>query len=99
MHELDLYGVMVALYGYSGLVAPRLSFCNVCCHLPRFVLCSGCVPCSFSTHRAPGKKATVPIYKVLVEPCQESNSLQTYQHRSGRTYYQATGWFAQARSN
>jgi len=30
------------------------------------LLRSGCVPCSFSARRAPGKKATVPINKVLV---------------------------------
>jgi len=30
-------------------------------------LCSGCVPCSSSAHRTPGKKAVVPIYKVLVK--------------------------------
>jgi len=31
-----------------------------------------------STHRAPGKKATVPIYKVLVKPGRElSNSRPT----------------------
>jgi len=46
---------------------------------------SECVPCSSPAHRAPGKKAAVPIYKVLVRPGRESNS-RTYQHRSGRTY-------------
>ena len=33
-----------------------------------FCCCSGWVPCSSSVHRAPGKKAAVPIYKVLVRP-------------------------------
>ena len=37
---------------------------------PCSVLCS-------SVHRAPGKKATVPIYKVLVRPGQESTSRPT----------------------
>jgi len=46
------------------------------------------VPCSSSAHSAPGKKATVPIHKVLVRP---GRDLQTYQHRSGRTYQQGTG--------
>jgi len=40
-------------------------------------LCSDCVPCSSSVHRAPGKKATVPIYKVLVRPGQVSTSRPT----------------------
>jgi len=43
----------------------------------RLVLCSGSVPCISSTHCAPSKKATVPIYKVLVRPGQESNSRST----------------------
>jgi len=33
-----------------------------------FCCCSGWVPCSSSVHRASGKKAAVPIYKVLVRP-------------------------------
>ena len=63
---------MLALYNYNGFVTPRLSLYNF-----RFILCSGCVPCSSSAHRAPGKKGTVPIYKVLVRPGQESNSPPT----------------------
>ena len=42
---------MLALYNYNGLVTPRLSLYNF-----RFILCSGCVRCSSSAHRAPGKK-------------------------------------------
>ena len=45
--------------------------------LIRFVLWSGCVPSSSSAHRVPGKKAAVPIYKVLVRPGQETNSRPT----------------------
>ena len=41
------------------------------------LLCSGCVPCSSSAHRAPGKKAAVPIYKFLVSPGRETNSRPT----------------------
>jgi len=37
----------------------------------------GCVPCSSSAHRAPGEKAPVPIYKILVRPGQESTSRPT----------------------
>jgi len=40
-------------------------------------LCSWCVPCSSSAHRAPGKKAVVPIYKVLVRRGRETNSRPT----------------------
>jgi len=58
----------MALYNYSGLVAPLLSLYNAWFHLTRFVLWSGRVSCSSSAHRALGKKATVPIYKVLVRP-------------------------------
>jgi len=56
-----------------------MALCNysVWFHLTRFVWCSGCVPYSSSAHRAPGKKATVPIYKVLVIPGQESNARPT----------------------
>ena len=36
-----------------------------------------CVPCSSYAHHAPGKKATVSIYKVLVRPGWESNSRPT----------------------
>ena len=65
-------GLLLVLYNYNGLVAPRLTLYDV-----RFVLCSGCVPCSSSAHRGPGKKAAVPIYKVLARPGQESNSGHT----------------------
>jgi len=56
----------MALYNYIGHVALRLSLHNVWFHLTRFILRFGGVPCSFSAHRAPGKKA--PICKVLVRP-------------------------------
>jgi len=38
-----------------------------------FPLQACCIPCSSSTHPAPGKKATPLIYKVLVRPSRESN--------------------------
>ena len=41
------------------------------------LLCSVCVSCSSSTHRAPGKKVAVPIYNVLVRPGRDSNSRPT----------------------
>ena len=70
--------LLLALYNYLDLVAPRLvSLYNVWFHFTRFTFCSGCVSYSSSTHRAPGKKATVPIYKVLVRPGRESNSRPT----------------------
>ena len=65
-------GLLLALYNYNGLVAPGLSLYSGFI-FTRFLLCSGCVPCSSSVHRAPGKKATVPICKVLVRPGRESN--------------------------
>jgi len=70
-------GLLVALYNYNGLVAPGLRLHNFWVIYTRVVLCSVCVPCSSSVHRAPGKKATVPIDKVLVRPGQESNSRPT----------------------
>ena len=59
--------LLMALSKGSGLVAPQLSFFVQCPVLFDSVLflCSGCVKCSSSAHRAPGKKATVPIYMVL----------------------------------
>ena len=71
-------GLLLALCNYNGLIAPRLNFydfrfqftCFFCC-------CSGWVPCSSSVHRPSGKKAAVPIYKVLVRPGWESNSRPT----------------------
>jgi len=60
-------GLLLALYNCSSLVAPGLSLYN-----SWFVLSSGCVPCRSSAHRGPGKKAAVPLYKVLVKPGQES---------------------------
>ena len=72
-------GLLLALYNYNGLVAPGLSLYSGFI-FTRFLLCSGCVPCSSgcvpcssSVHRAPGKRATVPICKVLVRPGRESN--------------------------
>jgi len=46
----------------------------------QFLVCYyvlGVFPCSSSAHRAPGKKAAVPIYKVLERPGRESNSRPT----------------------
>jgi len=60
-------GLLLALYNCSSLAAPGLSLYN-----SWFVLSSGCVPCRSSAHRGPGKKAAVPLYKVLVKPGQES---------------------------
>ena len=65
----------LALYNYNGLVVPRLSFYIVWFHLARYSARSGCVPCSSSTQRAPGKKATVSIYKILVRPAAKSRTL------------------------
>ena len=67
----------MVLYNYSGLVAPRLRLYNVWYHLTRCFMCSDCVLCSSSAHRAPGKKVTVPIYKVFVRPGRESKSRLT----------------------
>jgi len=67
----------MALHNYNSLVALRLSLYNFCFHFTRFVLCSGCVPCSAYAHRAPGKKTAVPIYKVVVRTGRESNSRPT----------------------
>jgi len=36
-----------------------------------------CIPCSSSAHRAPGKQATVSMYKVLVRPGRDSNPRPT----------------------
>jgi len=69
--------LLLALYNYNGLVAPRLSLYNVWFHFARYSARSGCAPCSSSAHRAPGKKATVPIYMVWVRPGQESNPRPT----------------------
>ena len=57
--------MLFVFYKYSGPVAPRLSLCirSVCIWLGLL-----CVPRSTSAHRAPGKKATAPIYKVLERP-------------------------------
>jgi len=46
-------GLLLALYNYNGLVAPGLSLYSGFI-FTRFLLCSGCVPCSSSVHRAPG---------------------------------------------
>jgi len=64
--------LLLALYNYSGLEAPRLSLYNVWCVL-------GVFPAALphTVRRAPGKKATVPIYKVLARPGRESNSRPT----------------------
>ena len=67
-------GLLLALYYYNGLVAPGLSLYSGFI-FTRFVLCSGCVHCSSSAHRAPGKKATVPIYSCL--NCQLMTKLET----------------------
>ena len=48
---------LMALFNYVQCLVS----CDWC------VLCS-CVHCSSSAHLAPAKKATVPIYKVLVRP-------------------------------
>jgi len=45
----------MALHNCSGIATPRQGLCNVWYYLTRFVLCSGCVYCSSSTHRVPGK--------------------------------------------
>jgi len=60
---------VLALYNYYGLVAPRLSLHNFWFHIN-----SACFyvlrefPAALSAHRAPGEKAAVPMYKVLVRP-------------------------------
>ena len=65
-------GLLLALYNYNGLVAPRLSLYNFW-----FVFVLWMCPCNSSALRAPGKKGAVPIYKVLVRPSRESNSRPT----------------------
>jgi len=69
----------MALYNHNDLVAPRLSLHNVYSSLIwlGFVLWSGYVPCNSSGHREHGKKAAVPIYKVLARPGRESTSRPT----------------------
>jgi len=52
-------------------------------------LCSGCVPCSSFAHRAPGKKATVLIYKFLLRPSRDSNSRRTSTEADALTLDQA----------
>jgi len=67
-------GLSLGLHNCNGLVAPRQSLYNFCFISLGLFLCSGCVPCSSSAHRVPGKMAAVPIYKVLVRPGGKSNS-------------------------
>ena len=70
--------LLMAHHNYNGrLVASRLRFVQCLVSFDP-VSCSECVACCHSGHCAPGKKATVPIYKVLVRV-----ELSTYQHRSG----------------
>ena len=68
-------GLLLALYNYNGLVAPGLSLYSGFI-FTRFLLCSGCVPCSSgcvpcSFFRTPC--AWQEGYKVLVRPGRESN--------------------------
>jgi len=52
-----------------------------------------CIPCSSSAHRAPGKKATVPIYKVFVRPGRDSNPRPTSTEADALTT-ETTGWLS-----
>ena len=70
-------GLLLALYNYNGLVAPRLNFYSFRFHFTCLFLLLFWVPCSSSVHRASDKKAAVPTYKVLVRPGRESNSRPT----------------------
>jgi len=57
----------MALYIYNGLVASRPSLMfNAWYDFIWYILCSDCVVCSSPAHRAPDKKSTVRIHKVLV---------------------------------
>jgi len=56
---------LLALYNYNSLVAPELSLHNFWFHFTRVFCVFWVCPCSSSAHRALGKEATVPVYKVL----------------------------------
>jgi len=81
----------MALYDYSGLVAPRLSLYNACFHFDSvcFVIwmCSLqllCSPCAWEescSTNLQGLGKTRP-----------RDELSTYQQRGRRTYHQTTGW-------
>jgi len=60
---------------YGGALQLQWSYCAT----TEFVqfLVRFCVPCSSSVYRTPGKKAAVPICKVLIRPGWESNSRPT----------------------
>ena len=71
-------GLLLALYDCNGLVAPGLSLNNFWVHFNSvcfLVVFPAALP--YTVRHAPGKRATVPIYKVLVTPSQESNSRPT----------------------
>ena len=69
----------VVLYRQNWVcLVPAVSFDSI-------RLCSGSVPCSLSTYRAPIRRLSVPIYKVLAK-AKPIVELQTYQQRGERTY-------------
>ena len=59
----------------SGIVTSQMSVYKVCYHLNLFEFLDS--PCSSSTHRGLGKKATVTLQKFLKRPGRESNSRLT----------------------
>ena len=68
---LILYGVLMMLHNYSGLVASRLSWCKVWYHLTRFAFAFWIVPAARPHTVRPDQKSREPTYKVLVRPGQE----------------------------
>jgi len=66
--------LLLALYNYNGLCSATTELVQF---LGSFHSVCFCVPCSSSAHRAPGKKAAVPIYKLMVRLGRKSNSRPT----------------------
>jgi len=66
----------LALYNYNGLLAPRLSLYNFWFQFTRFFV-FWVSSLQLFLHRASGKKAAVPIYKVLLRPGRESSPQPT----------------------
>ena len=85
-------GLVLALYNYYGLVAPRLSLHNFWFHI--YSACFYVLrefPAALSAHRAPGEKAAVPICKVLERPGREANSRPTSTEADALTYRPRAG--------
>jgi len=80
---LFLDGDLMALYNYSGLMASRRSLFNVLVSFEPICFAFWIVPSSSSAHCAPGKKAALSIYKVLVGPGAEADALTTRSRAGG----------------